>query len=100
MILYTWPQEFVVKTAWWPLMACRALENAQNDDDDDTGLPPKKTQMQQNADEHYEPPEPPGTWDTILTTLGLAAPVKTEQTASAKIVIDLDDSMTFPSTDS
>ncbi|KAI9326632.1 hypothetical protein BDR26DRAFT_924345, partial [Obelidium mucronatum] len=32
IILYTWPQEFVTKTAWWPLMTCRALENSQLDE--------------------------------------------------------------------
>ncbi|KAJ3393462.1 hypothetical protein HDU84_001953 [Entophlyctis sp. JEL0112] len=33
VILYTWPKEYVVKTAWWPLVICRALENAQADED-------------------------------------------------------------------
>ncbi|KAJ3014166.1 UNVERIFIED_CONTAM: hypothetical protein HDU68_000402 [Siphonaria sp. JEL0065] len=108
IVLYTWPQEFVTKTAWWPLMTCRALENSQLDDfdtpigvrsvgngggggngafdgDDRAGGGNK----QQATDEHYEPPEPTPAWETILSTIGFGMSAKAEKRQSQ--IIDLDD---------
>ncbi|KAI8620228.1 hypothetical protein BC830DRAFT_1100511 [Chytriomyces sp. MP71] len=96
IILYTWPQEFVIKTAWWPLMVCRALENASNDEDQDVGPDLQRRRggksEQDNGlspmEDHYEIPETPNAWETFLTSIGISFGPKPENRITGLLDMD------------
>ncbi|KAJ3149306.1 hypothetical protein HK101_002042, partial [Irineochytrium annulatum] len=72
-ILYTWPQEYVMKTAWWTRLASRAVEEYGNVDKFPDRL------RKGNAGSSGGAPEPekdrkekPGyAWNNLLDTLGI-----------------------------
>ncbi|KAJ3067395.1 hypothetical protein HDU98_009377 [Podochytrium sp. JEL0797] len=100
IVLYSWPQEFVHKTAWWPLMTCRALETAQTEETEpmhESGNAPQRTKMQEHVDENYEPPTS-NMWGNIMATLGFpstGAPPVTGAVGKQSL-IDLDDLPVIP----
>ncbi|KAJ3242944.1 hypothetical protein HDU78_001014 [Chytriomyces hyalinus] len=94
IILYTWPQEFVVKTAWWPLMVCRALENSSNEEDAAANGEASRKQAQAllaAGDESYEVPEAPKPWDTFLRAIGFGQRNTLREEKKADYLSELED---------
>ncbi|KAJ3126331.1 hypothetical protein HK100_010316 [Physocladia obscura] len=112
IILYTWPQEFVTKTAWWPLMTCRALENAHDEHENPNSKRPpyvhqqvpentesggggsknlqQQSQLNIAGGGGLQAQKQISTWESILIHLGLSTPVSVPG-RNASMMIPFDD---------